>query len=161
MKFSLSPEAKKHLLIGGGLLAVVVIGIVVYKNFQVSSQASGAASNQATQDQLAYLETMMDNPYATGGGESVSDTTTAPTAPALPSITDEISQIEQAFGLAPASTASTTSSGSSTTASNPTPTAPSGSTPVAQPAPAAVSAASIQSVLNELPELREEGVMVA
>lgn len=173
----MSTETRKHLIYGGGLLVLVVVAIYAYKKIQVNSQASNAASDQASQDELAYLESMsLNDPYA--AYESSTGTSAAPTPPALPSITDELTQLEQAFGLSspPASTSSSgtastasTSTSAGTQASETTHSLPSGS--ANQPRAAAVATGSFGfknsagPVLGggswDLPVMEQEGVPVA
>ena len=156
----MSPETKKHLYLGGGLIAAIVVGIIAYKKIQVNSQASSAAGNQANQDQLAYLESMISNPYAQASVGTV-DNVGLPAAPATPSITDQLAAIEQAFGLAPA--VSTTPASTSTPSSaRVAPSAPSGSKPVAKSmAVPASTVATTYLMANELPTLRSEGIPIA
>jgi hypothetical protein len=162
----MTEETKKHLIFGGALIVATIAGIILYKKFQVSSQANQAANDQATQDELDYLETMVGagGAYASAGG--VSDTITAPTAPALPSIGDELQQLEQAFGFAPLSGSSGTSSGTGSGTNSPVTAV--GPAPVVRP-PAVQSNAleynpadTYASILSEEePQLAEEGIRVA
>lgn len=154
----MTPETKKYLLLGGGLIAATVIGIVVYKKYEVDSQASKAANDQSTQDQLAYIESMaMSGPYAQDGG-GVSSAVTLPSPPAMPSLVDQLSQIEHAFGLAPPA-----ASPAATPASAPT----SGATSSGSRAPAATPWGGAYSHLppaardNWRWALPQEGVLVA
>lgn len=168
-------ETKKYLILGGGLIAAVVLGIIVYKKFQVSSQADQAASNQANQDELEYLaaEDAYGSPYASGGGTST-DSITLPSEPSLPSITDELTAIEQAFGLASPSSgsASTSSSTASSTDGVASPVKAVGPAPVNRlQSTAAIETpylasgslpANVADVLDEeAPQLAEEGVSIA
>ena len=106
----MTAETRKHLIYGGGLILAVVVGVVFYKKYQVNSQASSAASDQAMQDQLDYIESLsLQSPYSSYG--SSTSAAAAPTPPALPSITDEIAQLDQLFGVTPAG--ATGSSGTS------------------------------------------------
>ena len=115
----MTPEIKRSLIIGGGLILAVVLGIVVYKKYEANSQTSQAASDQASQDELAYIESMAlsGGAYASYGGGAGS-AITIPSAPATQSLADEIAGIEQAFGFAPASSPSAPSSSSSSTSSS-------------------------------------------
>lgn len=107
----MTAETRKHLIYGGGLILAVVVGVVFYKKYQVNSQASSAANDQAMQDQLDYIESLsLQSPYSSYG--SSTSAAAAPTPPALPSITDEITQLDQLFGVTP-----TSASGSSGSAS--------------------------------------------
>ncbi len=162
------PETKKYLLLGGGLIAATVIGIVVYKKYEANSQASQAASDQSTQDQLAYIESMAlsGGPYAQDGG-AVSSAITLPSAPAMPSLVDQISQLETAFGLAPTAPV-TPSAGAASSGGSGTAAAPSSPTTVT-PKPAAGSPAADylpHGATNWLPSgvrsaLNQEGILVS
>lgn len=127
----MSPETKKHLILGGGLIVAVVLGIIVYKKFQANSQTSQAANDQASQDELAYIESMAldGGGYSDYSSGAAGSSVTIPSAPATQSLADEINSIEQAVGFgagtASGGTAGTSSSGSSSSgASGATPTAP-------------------------------------
>lgn len=113
----MTPETKHALILGGGLIVAVVLGIIVYKKYEASSQADQAASDQASQDTLAYIESMaLGGAYPAFGGGAGGSSLTLPSPPATQSLADEITQLEQAFGFAaPASTspAAPASSGSS------------------------------------------------
>lgn len=118
----LSPETKHILMIGGALVLAVVLGIVVYKKYEANSQATQAANDQGTQDELAYLETLMGsggdygNYYGDTSGESA---ITLPATPASSmSLADELQQIESAFGFGTMSNGSSTGSTSSNASSS-------------------------------------------
>lgn len=131
----LSPETKHALIIGGGLIVAVVVAIVVYKKYQVSSQAGQAASDQATQDELAYIEEQsLEGGAEFGSVDTSGSSVTLPSAPASQSLAQEIQSIEGAFGLGTSSgtstgtstgTSASTSSGSSSSGSSPAPKTPS------------------------------------
>jgi hypothetical protein len=161
----LSPETKHSLIIGGGLILAVVLGIIVYKKYEANSQAGQAASDQASQDELAYLESMALSGGAygdySGGGSSI----TIPSAPATQSLASEVASLEQAFGLgstAAPSTPATSGSSSSGSSSSSAPTKPVPQPPLRQ-APAAqyVSAGkfNFNDVLDE--PVAAEGSYVA
>lgn len=148
----ISPETKHVLIIGGALIAAVVLGIIVYKKFEANSQASQAANDQSEQDQLAYLESMgLEGGYGYGSTyDEFGDTTgtsaiTLPTSPTSDSLAQEIQGIESAFGLGTTSSGSTTtgSSDAGSAAATTTHSLGSGSAP-GQPRAAAVSAGTFQ-----------------
>jgi hypothetical protein len=129
----MTAETKHHLIVGGGLIAAVIIGIVFYKRYQAGSSASQAAADQQNADQLAFLESQaLTNPYDAGygaGGSSI----TIPAASSGPSLIDQLNQIEQAFGFAPTPSASTPSTPSTGSGSTPPPPAGSGSPSLGTP----------------------------
>lgn len=128
----MTQETKHSLIVGGGLILAVVLGIIVYKKYEANSQTSQAASDQASQDELAYIESMsMQGAYAGYGGGSA---LTIPSPPATQSLADQISSLEQAFGFAPAATSGSSSSGSA--ASSTSSTKPIVSHPVSGGSPA-------------------------
>lgn len=96
----MTPETKRSLILGGGLILAVVLGIVVYKKYEANSQASQASSDQATQDELAYIESLSlsgggYSDYGGGAGSAI----TIPSPPATQSLAQELAQIEQTFGF--------------------------------------------------------------
>lgn len=111
----LSPETKHILIIGGALVLAVVLGIVVYKKYEANSQASAAANDQSEQDQLAYIESLMEGGAGYDDfGDTGAGSVTLPGAPASSmSLADELQQIESAFGFGPTTASTTGSSGGS------------------------------------------------
>ena len=109
-------------MIGGALVLAVVLGIVVYKKYEANSQATQAVNDQGTQDELAYLETLMGsggeygNYYGDTSGESA---ITLPATPASSmSLADELQQIESAFGFGTRPSGSGSSSSTSGSSSD-------------------------------------------
>lgn len=121
----MTPETKHTLILGGGLIAAVVLGIIVYKKYEANSQAGQAASDQASQDELAYIESLsLGGAYSAYGMGTGGTSLTIPSAPAGQSLADEITQLEQAFGLASTPAASTPAASSSSTSSTSVPSKP-------------------------------------
>jgi hypothetical protein len=163
----MNEQTKKYLIIGGVLVGATVLGIIVYKKVQVSSEASAAASDQASQDELAYIESMaLQNPYEGVSGAGTAGIT-LPSAPAGPSLIDELTQLEQAFGLAPAPTSSSGSTAPSSPApSGGTPPPAGGSTsgaPAPKQPPTQVPPKLVERTIleGEPPIFQDEGVLVA
>jgi hypothetical protein len=160
----LSPETKHSLIIGGGLILAVVLGIIVYKKYEANSQAGQAASDQASQDELAYIESMALSGGAYGDYSSGGSSITIPSAPATQSLASEVASLEQAFGLGSTATPATSGSGNSSSSSSsaPAPAKPTPQPPLRQaPATQYVSAGkfSLNDVLDE--PVAAEGSYVA
>lgn len=116
----MTAQTKHYLIVGGALLAAVVLGIVVYKRYQAGASTSQAASDQSNQDALAFLEANAQNsPYGSGAltGTSVS----LPAPQQSQSLADEIASIEKLFGFASSAPAAASSSPSPAPSPSPSP----------------------------------------
>jgi hypothetical protein len=139
----MTEQTKHYLIVGGGLVVSVAVAIIVYKKFEVSSQASQAANAQANQDELAELEaSAIDDPYGYADASAADTGISFPSAGNSQSIAQELQAIEQEFGFdtGTGSAGSPTSSGSPSSSSPPT---SSPATPSTGPAPVAPKASPI------------------
>lgn len=175
----LTEQTKHYLIVGGGLILAVIVAIVVYKKYQVSSQASQAAADQANSDDLAYLEaSSMDNAYGDGGlaADTAASSIALPSASSSSeSLAQELQQIEELFGYgnSTSSTGSGSTGGSgsgssgSGSSSSPSPTPPTnkpigGVYPVApQPTKVALEESAPQMSLDSDPFREDLGEQVA
>jgi hypothetical protein len=136
VKFSLSPETKKYLIVGASAVAAVIVGVYLYQRYQVNTSQGQSDEAQAQQDELEFLAEQAAggaSEYDLGGGGTTAFT--LPTsATGQTSLAGEITSLEQALGLTPPTSASggsssgagssagsSGSSGGATTSTPPTP----------------------------------------
>lgn len=167
----MTEQTKKYLIVGGGLVLAVIVGIIVYKKYEAGANASQAAADQSTQDELAYLEAQGANNAYGGGFSGVGSIGVAsPSSAGGTTLAEEIQSIEQAFGFGTSasspSAAGAPPSGSAPSGGAP---APAGSTPpkkVANPLPVPPQqerrAPEWHTLMEETPaDFAREGVNVA
>jgi hypothetical protein len=126
----MTPQTKHYLIIGGGLVAAVVLGIVVYKYFEAGQSASAAANDQANQDALAYLEAEQLEGSGTyeddlgGGGITVSGSPAS-----QQDLAQELQGLLGDFGIGTTPSSSSGSSGGSSSSSSSSGNQPTGPGP--------------------------------
>jgi hypothetical protein len=157
-------ETKKYLIIGGVLILTVSVGVVIWKKYQVSSDSSAAATDQANQDALSLeAASLASNAYAGSGAASYSPQLAGASTPT--SLADEVLALERALGFNPSPTPPATSTPPSGSASVPT----SGSAPTPPTAPAQTGDGSVHPIVHPAiseikyhhgaPDFEPEGVM--
>jgi len=124
----MSPETKKYLIYGSGIVVVAAVGVFFYKRTQGSAATDQTSTSESELELLAAA--LQSNQYAAGGGGQSYLPATGQSHP--PSLADEILALEQALGLAPPAAPAPTSGGSATppvTSTTPPSTRPTGGGP--------------------------------
>lgn len=131
MKFSITPETKKYLYIGGALIVAVVGGIYAYRHYQSNVSVADATAAQESQDQSA-LDELANAGYGSGDASSAGLGVASASPPALgDNFGQELTSLLQAAGLDQVSSS-----------------APASPAPAATTTPAATSGGSAPSVSN-------------